>query len=207
MIILEKTNNTTASMTVEEAYQSLQDVLANLGSSESWLAYLNFQSKFYNYSFYNTLMILSQNPLASYVAGYKTWQSMNRFVRKGEKGIRILVPLVTKRKDPASEESATFIKGFRLVSVFDFSQTEGSEEELPLLVTGLRQTVYGEEEIFEEIKSKITLPIIEVETLSSKGSYNPTTKRIKIKSDLTTVLKIKTLIHEYAHHIPHHLQN
>lgn len=203
MNITEKTQNTTASMTVAEAYQSLQDVLANLGSSESWLEYLSFQSKFYGYSFYNTLMILSQNPLASYVAGYKTWQSMNRFVRKGEKGIRILAPLVTKRKDPSPEESPTFIKGFRLVSVFDFSQTEGSEEDLPLLVTGLKHTVHGEEEIFEEIKSKITLPIIEVEKLSSKGSYNPTTKLIKIKSDLTTVQKIKTLIHEYAHHVHH----
>lgn len=203
MNILEKTKNPTASMTVEEAYQSLQDVLANLGSIESWLAYLNFQSKFYNYSFYNTLMILSQNPLASYVAGYKTWQSMNRFVRKGEKGIRILAPLVTKRRDPAPGEAPTFIKGFRLVSVFDFSQTEGSEEELPLLVTGLRHTVHGEEEILHEIKSVITVPIIEVEKLSSKGSYNPTTKRIKIKSELTTVQKIKTLIHEYAHHVHH----
>ena len=77
-------------------------------------------------------LIMYQNPYATQVAGYKVWQSLGRQVRKGEHGLRILAPLAVKDK----ENGETNIKGFRGVSVFDISQTDG--EELPEVATLLK---------------------------------------------------------------------
>ncbi len=202
-IITEKIKNHAASMTVEEAYQSLQVAISDMTTSQAWLDYLDFQSRFHKYSFHNILLIQSQNPRVTFIAGYKKWQTFERFVRKGERGLRILAPIVSKRKTSDPEEDPTFIRGFRLVSVFDLSQTEGSEENLPLVITGLRNSIEDEEAIYEQIRARIRLPIIEVQDLDSKGSYTLSTQKIRIRSSLSTVQKIKTLIHEYAHHVHH----
>lgn len=117
-----------------------------------------------------------------------------------------LASVISKKKEPDPEEDPTFIRGFRLVSVFDLSQTYGSEEHLPLIITGLRHSVKGEEEIYEELRSNIPLKIIEVEHLSSKGIYNLSSQGIRIRSDLSTVKKTKALIHEYTQNV-HHTSN
>jgi len=96
--------------------------------SEEMLRYLEACSRFHHYSLFNMWLILMTKPQAKLVAGYRKWQSMNRYVRKGEHGIPILAPiLISKDKeDPTPEKT---VVGFKVVYVFDVAQTEG--EPLP----------------------------------------------------------------------------
>jgi len=105
------------------------------GKSESLTAYLSAMARFHSYSFGNILQIARQRPTATRVAGIRTWNKMGRFVRKGEKGIQILAPMVgyrSNRKDTAAEpepetKQQSVLIGFRAVYVFDVVQTEGAD--------------------------------------------------------------------------------
>jgi antirestriction protein ArdC len=129
----------------EDAMAMLAAGVDALESSEQWQAWLNVASRFRTYSWGNQLLIAIQAPHASHVAGFHAWLKMNRYVRKGEKGIRILAPCVYRAKqtaqeshqgadsedtaqEPASEPTAV-LRGFTVVSVFDVAQTDG--EPLP----------------------------------------------------------------------------
>jgi hypothetical protein len=104
------------------------------GHSEALTAYLNAMSRFHNYSFGNILEIARQRPDATRVAGFWKWKELGRSVKKGEKGIRILAPIIGVRgkKDEEAEKDLTrqnvpILVGFRAAYVFDVSQTEGKE--------------------------------------------------------------------------------
>ncbi len=104
------------------------------GHSETLTAYLTAMSHFHNYSFGNILEIARQKPDATHVAGLYTWNQLGRRVKKGEKGIRILAPIIgTKRKEQEEAEKdltrqhVPVLVGFRAAYVFDVSQTEGKE--------------------------------------------------------------------------------
>lgn len=188
---------------IHEAYEQLQDALQNINSNKGWLDYLTFQSKFYNYSFNNTLLIYCQNQNASFVAGYKKWQSLKRYIKKGEHGIKILAPMKHKLSDDDAEDDVYKLSGFRIVTVFDINQTDGSDEFLPILVGGLKQTIKEESDLYINLIKMINIPIIEINELATKGCYYPLDPRIEIKSSLSTVQKIKTLCHEFSHHLHH----
>ena len=107
------------------------------GKSETLTAYLAAMARFHSYSFGNILAIARQRPSASRVAGFYAWKELGRFVKRGEKGIQILAPMVGKRrnKDNADQNSRTddntkpqpVLIGFRAVYVFDVAQTEGAD--------------------------------------------------------------------------------
>lgn len=101
--------------------------IAALTASEEWQRYLDFQSRFTDYSFGNVLLIAAQLNKATRVAGFNAWRKVNRFVRKGEKAIWILAPMVYKLTE--NGETDRVLRGFKFVPVFDISQTDG--EELP----------------------------------------------------------------------------
>lgn len=105
-----------------EALKLLQQGVADLMTSDGWKRALEFRSRFRTYSFFNTSLIQVQKPDATLVAGYGRWKQLNRFVRKGEKGIAILAPLL--RQDPEDPEVRVLV-GFKSVYVFDVSQTDG----------------------------------------------------------------------------------
>lgn len=191
-----------SSEAIQKAYEQLKEALENIHANESWLDYLAFQSKFYDYSFNNTLLIYSQKPDASYVSGYKQWQSFNRYVKRGELGIKIFAPIKYKVKDESGDEFLR-LTGFKLVSVFDISQTDGSDEFLPVLVSGLKKTFEGETEIYSKLKDIVDIPIQEVDQFAAKGCYYLTDPHIEIRSSLSALQKIKTLCHEYSHHLHH----
>jgi antirestriction protein ArdC len=112
--------------------ESLDELVASLegGRSETLTNYLAAIGRFHRYSLHNVMLIALQMPRASYVAGFRTWKKLGRLVRKGEKGIAILAPLVRhKSRDNASlsPEESPEIFGFRAAWVFDVSQTEGAE--------------------------------------------------------------------------------
>ncbi len=81
---------------VRDALKRIEDGLNNINNDADWLAFLAFQSKFYHYSFGNTMLIYLQNPEATYVKGYRAWNKLGRYVRKGETGIKILAPCIRK---------------------------------------------------------------------------------------------------------------
>lgn len=191
---------------VQAAYEQLEQALENIDSNEEWLKYLSFQAKFYNYSFSNMIMIFNQMPLASYVAGYKTWQTLGRHVMKGAKSIKIFAPLRRNVEADGEDEEAYVIQGFKLASIFDLSQTIGDDNMVPVLVTGLRDG-HDCDDVYQKLLSIIEIPVTETE-ISSNGLYNIKNPKIQIKSTLSTTHKVKTLIHEYAHHLHHtHLYN
>jgi antirestriction protein ArdC len=99
----------------------------NAGHSEALTGYLKAIGRFHRYSLHNVMLIASQKPNASYVAGFRTWNELGRFVKKGERGILILAPIVRRKPEEDQEESSTSIAGFRAAYVFDVSQTDGKE--------------------------------------------------------------------------------
>jgi len=118
----------------ERATEQLVAAL-NAGHSEALTGYLKAIGRFHRYSLYNVMLIASQRPNASYVAGFRTWNELGRFVKKGEKGILILAPIVRRKTENEEdrEESSTSIAGFRAAYVFDVSQTDGKD--LPQIAT------------------------------------------------------------------------
>jgi hypothetical protein len=106
----------------------LANVLRALTSSEDWHRYLDFQSRFHNYSFGNVLLIAAQFQRATQVAGFNAWRRLNRHVSKGEKAIWILAPMVYRVESSADREGTDrVVPGFKFVPVFDISQTKGEE--------------------------------------------------------------------------------
>jgi len=118
-----------ASKAIEELTQALER-----GHSEKLKEYLAAMARFHRYSLYNVMLIASQRPDATRVAGFHKWREFGRFVKKGAKGIFILAPILAKKtaeQDSLEEESARVAVGFRAVYVFDLSDTDG--EPLPEL--------------------------------------------------------------------------
>src|SRR5215469_1196225 len=115
------------------------------GPSQALTAYLKAIARFHRYSLQNVLLITSQKPTASYVAGFRTWNELGRFVRKGEKGLMILAPIVRRKTDDQEdcEETSHSITGFRAAHIFDISQTDGQALPQTGVVTG-QPREYGE---------------------------------------------------------------
>ena len=199
---------------IKAALNRIEDCLETINTDEDWLKFLSFQAQFYNYSFGNAMLIFSQNPNATYVKGYKAWNQLGRYVKKGSKGLAILAPCIRKVevfKEPenknlyhdeeAEKEIRKVVSGFRIAYVYDIADTDGDDSMLPVLVTGLAGNSEQEKEIYERLLGVISKEhcVQEVSGTASKGSFNLETKVISIRDDLEYLQKIKTLLHEYAH--------
>jgi antirestriction protein ArdC len=178
--------------------------------SKSFQELLRFSAMFHKYSFGNALLIWGQCPKASRVAGMRTWNSMGRHVKKGEKGIAIFAPLIKKQKNqdnkepspsesPSESESARLI-GFRAVYVWDIEQTEGKP--VPELVTEKPVMTGDPDQLFKRILDASPIPVsYEDIPGNAKGYYVPKEKRIVLSRSLAPEEKSKTLLHELAHHL------
>ena len=162
--------------------------------SDEFQRYLDFSSKFHKYSWRNQMLIWIHNPDASYVAGYKKWPQLGRHVRKGEKGIPILAPIIYKSQNGDSEEETRLT--FKVVYVFDVSQTEGDpltepEWKSPEKRPELHQRLIA----FAESRGiKVTVESLNGSTQGySAGGY------IALDVEAGT----STLIHEIAHELLH----
>ena len=198
---------------IKAALERIDNALVGINTDKDWLAYLSFQSLFYNYSASNAILIFSQNPEASYVKGYKAWNKLGRYVKKGAKGLAILAPCIKKVEEFAEpDDKAVYedeqgkkitkkVVSYRVVYVYDIADTAGSDEHLPVLVRGLAGNSEAEKEIYERLLAVIGTEhtIQEVSGTASKGSYNLETKVISVREDLEYLQKIKTVLHEYAH--------
>ncbi len=207
---------------IKEITARLEKGIESLFESENYKNYLKTMSKFTSYSLNNTLLIAMQKPDATTVAGYTTWKSLGRQVKKGEKAIQILAPIIYKKKredegeeddkasarrdKPLSEETEKILVGFKIVNVFDIAQTEG--EPLPEIAHKLDGTVEGYADFMKAIKEISPVPII-LQTVegSANGYYDLTNKYIAIDKDMSQEMHVKTGIHEVTHALLHDRDN
>ena len=197
----------------------LERGVKELFDSESYKAYLRTMSKFHHYSLNNTILIALQCPEASLVAGYKAWQKDHgRYVKKGEKGIRIIAPAPYKAKveqdvidrstherildaqgNPVKETVEVERAGFRISTVFDISQTEGKE--LPSVgVDELTGSVAKYEDMKAALIAASPVPVIfEAVDGGAKGFYSMATNDVHVKQGMSEIQTIKTMIHEISH--------
>lgn len=191
---------------VQETYKKLLDGVNKVTQTEEWQRFMSFQSQFWRYSFPNTLLIYLQRPDASYVAGFNGWKRMGRYVMKGEKALKIFAPCHKKIKGDKDEltgehKAILILKGFKLVNVFDLAQTDGDDTRLPVLVRGLDGDHEEADTIYQSLKQIIGIPVTENSALQAKGTYFPGEQRIEINTRYSPVQRLKTLIHEFSHHI------
>ena len=204
---------------LKEITDRLEQGIKELFDSDRYKEYLRVMSKFHNYSFNNTLLIAMQKPDASLVAGFQSWKNnFKRNVVKGEKGIKILAPSPFKIRQemekidpetqkpvigadgkPVKEEKEITIPAFKVVSVFDVSQTEGKE--LPdIAVDMLTGDVEHFKDVFAALEKTSPVPIgFEKIEGNSHGYYHLEEKRIAIDEGMSELQTIKTAIHEIAH--------
>lgn len=187
----------------------LEQGVSDIFQSGQYSAYLTAMSKFHHYSFGNTMLIFMQCPNATHVAGYHDWRrNFGRQVKRGERGITILAPCPYRRREEVEEtapdgSTATTIQlvqrvGFRTVTVFDVSQTEGKP--LSELVHKLTGDVTDYERMTEAICALSPYPInIEAFPGAAYGCCNFVEQRILVQPDMSQVQTIKTMIHEVSH--------
>lgn len=194
----------TAQITSSDLQQKIQGYLEILAletdqarKSEGMQKYLDFVARFHNYSPSNIFLIMLTNPDATMVAGFQAWKKMGRYVKKGEHGIPIFAPLIQK-EDPVDDNSPKVLHGFRVVYVFDVSQTEG--EPLPPVPDWKSPEKNAEltEKLIRFAESRgitVTFKDLPGETqgISKGGSI-----------DISPNAGTKTLIHEIAHELMYH---
>jgi antirestriction protein ArdC len=214
---------------VAEALGCLDRAVSAIHSSDAFRAYLDVQARFHRYSYGNVLLILSARPTATRVAGYRAWQSLGRQVRRGERGIKILVPMKVREPggqttpdagdavepaampkdhgpsaDPASVRRRLL---FGVGTVFDISQTDGeplATIDVPVLTGTDGAALYGRMEAAAR-KDGLTvergnLRLTRPETM---GFYSPTERLIVVR-EAAQIQMTKTLAHELAHHYGDH---
>ncbi len=192
----------------EAALERLRDGILGLTASSGWLEWLRFCRRFRTYSFSNQVLILSQRPEATWVAGYRSWQELGRQVRRGERGISILAPCWPR---PASTEvqeegdPTPLAEGmaFRVVRVFDVAQTEGDELPRPLAeLTGEAPQAQLDRLLGRAADAGFAVEFMELRG-GRHGDCSHALRRIRIDSRLGLAQTVKTLTHELAHMLLH----
>jgi antirestriction protein ArdC len=187
-------------------FDTLCEALAQ-GKSETLVTYLNVMARFHKYSFRNCLLIAMQRSGATRVAGYRKWQELGRHVKKGEKGIAILAPMVYKQnaeeqatrngsgEEASVSDSAKVVRGFRVVHVYDVEQTDGKP--LPEFAT-----VDGDAgDWLGKLEHVIRAAGIELEYQDDLGGAEgvSTGGTISVLSGLSDAKSVLVLLHECAH--------
>ena len=201
---------------MKEITDKLETGIMDLFESDRFQAYLDTMARFHNYSFNNTILIAMQG--GQLVAGYNKWRDeFHRNVKKGEKGIKIFAPAPYKVKkevpkrdeqgqpvkdkdgNTVTEQKEIQVPAFKIVSVFDVSQTEG--EPLPSLgVEELAGNVERYQDFFKALEQTSPVPMaFEDIPGGSHGYYHLTEKRIAIQENMSELQTLKTAIHEIAH--------
>ncbi|ACZ61403.1 LtrC-like protein [Dehalococcoides mccartyi VS] len=202
---------------IDEVLKKLKEGVDGIQQSDKFREFLLTMSKFHNYSIGNLILIMLQKPDATHVAGYSTWKDLYRWVKKGEKGIAILAPCMPPKQKKLESPADAEVEGeegkpdeeteirpvfFKVVHVFDVSQTEGKplpEFEVPSL------TGEANEELFSQVKRLVEAQGVEVSFISRldqdpdiKGFYSG--KLIWVRPEESRAQQLKTLLHEVAHY-------
>jgi antirestriction protein ArdC len=188
-----------------ELLAQLAEGVSDLASSERWRRHLEVQSRFHQYSFHNIRLIVTQCPGATRVASFRTWRSLERPVRKGEKAIYILAPLLRREAGSGTEgdEDRRVVRGFKFVPVFDLSQTDG--DTLPTVCQRLDgddparhfDRLVGVAQSLGYTVERADLPA------GTNGDCTFATHRIRIERANSPAQQVKSLAHEIAHALLH----
>lgn len=210
---------------LKEITASIEDNIKDLFQSEKYAQYLRTMSRFHRYSANNTMLIYMQKPDATLCAGFNKWKNQfERNVKKGEKGIKIIAPTPYKKKieemklDPDTkapmldengnaimEEKTIQIPMYKVVSVFDVSQTEGKP--LPELAANLTGSVENYEVFMEALKRSAPVPIsFEPMDADMDGYFSTDAQRIAIREGMSEKQTVSAAIHEIAHSKLHNSQ-
>lgn len=207
----------------KEAFEIIEQGVKDVFLSDNFRNYLKCVSKFHHYSFNNTMLILSQKPDATLVSGFSSWsKNFNRHVLKGQQGIKILAPYqktVTGYKTKTDEDGVIEtdeygnsikeivkqkITAYRVVNVFDVSQTDG--DPMPTLISDLKGSSVEAVSFIDALIQVSAVPVTFVDAekdftlmTGAKGYYVPAENRIVVRNDMDDIQKAKTLAHEYAH--------
>ena len=208
---VEKTRETHEK--VKAGLEALSQSLAQ-GKSEQLLSLLDSMSCFHRYSWGNTILIMLQSPDSKLVAGFSTWKEQGRFVKAGEKGIAILAPIPkrfrvegeaqpqpdeTEATTAAHMETASGVWGFKVVFVFDVSQTDG--QPLPKLTTVQGDPAHFLARLKESVHEE-GIPVAYLDDLD--GAYGRSYGgRIEMRNGLSPAQEFSSLTHEYAHELLH----
>ena len=215
---------------LEAFHDTLSEQVLTLTSSTAWTDWLRTAARFHSYSFGNTVAIWMQRPDATQVAGYRTWQSLGRQVRKGEQGIQILAPVTRRRSDstdqadgpdprwktdPAQGRSETGtqppaarrVVGVRIAYVFDISQTDGdplpgSDAAHPTLLTG-----QAPQDLWDGLALQVDEAGFRLALDTPPGNANGLTdwaeRHVLVRPELEDAQRVKTLAHELGHVMLH----
>jgi hypothetical protein len=200
---------------IDDVLKKLKEGVDSIQQSETFRKFLLTMSKFHDYSIGNLILIMLQKQDATRVAGFSTWKDLGRWVKKGEKGIAILAPCLRPKetKPSPSENSESENEGreekeeirplyFKVVYVFDVSQTEGKplpEFEVPPF------TGEANEELFNEVMHLVQTQEVEI-SFESRPDQDPDikgmyfAKTIWVRPEESRAQQLKTLIHEAAHY-------
>ncbi len=206
---------------LEEITGKLEKGVKDIFTTEGYKNYLNFCAKLPRYSVNNQILIMMQRPDATMCQSYTGWKEANRFVKKGEKGIRILAPAPYKMEreqdkmdasgkpvldrdgEPVKEKVEITVNAFKPVSTFDVSQTEG--EPIPQIgATELTNGVDGYASLMDAIKQVVPVPIsFEQIDSGAKGYFHLEENRIVVQEGMSEAQTVKTLLHEASHQALH----
>lgn len=206
---------------MEEITSKLEKGVKEIFDGANYQQYLNFCAKLPRYSVNNQILIMMQKPDSTMCQSFTNWKEVNRHVRKGEKGIRILAPapykmqkeqdkvdasgkaVLDKDGEPVKETVEVTINAFKPVSTFDISQTDG--EPVPTLgVDELTGSVEGYETLLAAIKEVVPVPIsFEQIDSGAKGFYHLEENRIVVQEGMSEAQTVKTLLHETSHQALH----
>lgn len=206
---------------IDEILEKLESGVKSILESQAFIDYLGILSKFHTYSIGNIILIMLQKPNASNVAGFNTWKSLGRFVKKGEHGISILAPcwqtkprkLKTIEINPTTgeeeeKEKTVYpadpdVKYFKVVTVFDYSQTDGKElsnVEVPVLQGDDSSLLFNQAKSYaESLGIKIESDDRKEENPETMGFWAKATRTIWIRKSVPQDQRTKTLFHEIAH--------
>lgn len=206
---------------LKEITEKLENGMKEMFDSDRYKQYLATMSKFHGYSLRNIILIYLQKPDASLIAGASTWNRLQRYVNKGEKGISILAPcpytkivekpILDENGNPRRDENGKELKQkekvlveyYKPVYVFDVSQTNGKDLEL-LQPTALQDSVSDYDRIINALKEIAPCPI-DFEDIQStaNGYFSPLENRIAIKQGMSESLTARCIIHEIGHAMLH----
>lgn len=198
---------------MERVLQQLQDGVMAVYTSDKYIDYLRFMTKFHNYSVNNQILIYTHMPEATLVAGYHKWNDMGRHVKRGEKAVPIISPCVYKKEVDDTNADGSYkydsggnklkkeveVQGYKACSVFDVSQTEG--DPLPEYISDLKDPVADYFNYLTAIESASPVPIRFGDEMGEgvHGYYSPVKQEIVIRRGMSEMQTLKTACHEIAH--------
>ena len=194
---------------LEALHARFTEQVAELVEGDQWRAMLRVAARFHRYSFGNVLLIMAQREDATQVAGYRTWQSLGRQVRRGERGIQILAPVTyrgghddeTEQRGDDEPNRPRQLRGFKVEHVWDIAQTDGDPvpDVRPVLLEG-----EGSTGLWDLIATQVAAAGYHVArgtctNPQANGETDPVSRSVTVREDLSAAQAAKTLVHELAH--------